>query len=251
MTLAGRLLKIVILVTVLAALLFFCEFILRNVIGIVPSTDRMVTYQFDDTLGWKTRSDYKYYRSSHYYGHFNYYNPQGFPTDFARWHEDASTTTPSIAILGSSHAESYYLPYEQSFPYLLEQKFREKGAEKQVLNLGVSGYAPDQYLLRARTEFPKYHVTDIVVVFFPYNDLPGIESDEYQGFAKPYFKDSLASPENLPLAPPPSQKEEIGLSAQIRNTAIYTLLRPMLRKAININLRVSTKQPQPFDAAQM
>ena len=120
-----------------------------------------------------------------------------------------------------------------------------------MLNLGVSGYAPDQYLLRARTELPKYPVTDIVVIFFPYNDLAGIESDEYQGFAKPRFKDSLAMPENLPLTPPLPQKEETSVVAQVRNTAMYTLLRPVLRKAIAINLRESTKQPKPFEDAQM
>ena len=117
-----RLIKTAVFVLVLIAALFLCEYILRNVVGIVPGTERMVTYQFDDTLGWKSRADYKYYRSSLYYGHFNYYDPQGFPTDVMRWHEAASSSASSVAILGSSHAESYYLPYEQSFPYLIEKK---------------------------------------------------------------------------------------------------------------------------------
>jgi hypothetical protein len=237
------------IISALAVLvLVFCvsEFVLRTVVGIEPSTGRMVTYQFDDTLGWTTRSDYKYYRSSLYYGQFNYYNPQGFPTDAEHWHQNASTTAPSIAILGSSFAESYYVPYEESFPYLIEQQ-----SKKQVLNLGVSGYAPDQYLLRARVELPKYHVKDIVAIFFPINDLPGIYSDSYQSFTKPYFTDSLDTPVNMPLTPPEPEIAQTGLVARIRNTAIYTLLRPIVRKAIEINLAVSTKQPQGFDAIQM
>ncbi|OGZ05347.1 MAG: hypothetical protein A3C93_04880 [Candidatus Lloydbacteria bacterium RIFCSPHIGHO2_02_FULL_54_17] len=241
-----RLIKTAVFVLVLIAALFLCEYILRNVVGIVPGTERMVTYQFDDTLGWKSRADYKYYRSSLYYGHFNYYDPQGFPTDVMRWHEAASSSASSVAILGSSHAESYYLPYEQSFPYLIEKK-----TGKQVLNLGVSGYAPDQYLLRARAELPKYDVSDIVIIFFPYNDLPGIESDEYQGFMKPRFGDSLLAPENLPLVPPAPPKEETGIVARVRNSAVYTLLRPVVRKAIAVNLRTSAKQPQPFETEEM
>ncbi len=227
---------------------FFCtEYFLRIVVGIDPTTDRMATYQFDDLLGWKTRSDYKFYRSSLYYGQFNYYNPEGFPTTAARWHEHASTTQQSVAMLGSSFVESYYLPYEESFPYLIEKKLNGK----QVLNLGVSGYAPDQYLLRARAALPVYNVTDIVAVLFPINDLPGIESDEYQGFAKPYFKDSFDVPANMPLLPATPSSKPSGLVAQVRNTATYTLLRPLVRKAIGFNLKVSAKQPQVFDVTKM
>lgn len=239
-------LKIISAVVVIVVVVLLSEFVLHTLIGIVPGTDRMVTYQFDDTLGWKTRSDYKYYRSSLYYGQFNYYNPQGFPTDAAHWHKAASTIAPSIAILGSSFTESYYLPYEESFPFLIEKKTR-----KQVLNLGVSGYAPDQYLLRARVELPKYNIENIVAIFFPYNDLPGIDSDSYQGFAKPYFKDSLDTPVNMPLRTPTPEPPQTGIVAQARNTALYTLLRPIVRKAITINLHTSTKQAERFDSAQM
>ena len=234
-------------VLIIFVLLGITEFVLRNVIGIVPSSDRMVTYQFDDTLGWTTRNDFKYYRSSLYYGQFNYYNPQGFPTDAADWHTSVSTTAPSIAIVGSSFAESYYLPYEESFPYLIE-----KGSGRQILNLGVSGYAPDQYLLRARAVLPQYaDVKDIVIIFFPFKDLLGIDTDDYQGFQKPYFKESLAKPVNAPLIPPPPAITETGVIAQIRNTAVYTLLRPLMRKAVGINLKESTSMPRVFDAEHM
>lgn len=247
MSIKKRISQVAIGALVLVLIFGLGEFFLRTVVGITPTTDRMATYQFDDVLGWKTRSDYKFYRSSLYYGQFNYYNPQGFPTTASRWHNDASTTTPSVAMLGSSFVESYYLPYEQSFPYLIEQKLNDK----QVLNLGVSGYAPDQYLLRARVTLPAYNVTDIVAVLFPINDLPGIETDDYQGFAKPYFTDSLETPVNMPLLPANPDPKQSGVVAQIRNTATYTLLRPLVRKAIGFNLKVSAKQPQVFDAAKM
>lgn len=239
--------KVIVTIIAVIAVLVLAEFVLRRWVGIDPSTDRMIAYQFDDTLGWKPRGDFKYYRSSLYYGQFNYYNPDGFPTNFARWHIPASTTTPSIAILGSSLTESYYLPYEESFPYLIEQK--AKG--KQVLNLGVSGYAPDQDLLRARMVLPNYHVTDIVAIFFPLNGLRDIDADRYQGFAKPHLDLALSKPINVPLQPPPLPPAEKGIIAGIRNTAIYTLLRPFVRKGVGLSLRVSTKQSQRFDPEQM
>jgi hypothetical protein len=231
---------------VIGVVIVSTEIVLRKVVGVDPTTDRMATYQFDSTLGWTTRHDFKFYRSSLYYGQFNYYGPEGFPTTRDAWHTRASTSSPSIAFLGSSFVESYYVPYEESFPYHVKE-----ATGKQVLNLGVSGYAPDQYLLRARTTLPQYNVTDIVAVLFPINDLPGIATDQYQGFAKPYFKDNLDTPVNMPLHEPELTQKETGVAAEIRSTALYTLLRPIVRKAIGINLKESTKMPQTFDPKKM
>ncbi len=231
---------------ILIALLLGGEIFLLKVVGVVPSTDRMATYQFDENLGWKTRSDFKYYRSSLYYGHFNYYSPEGYPTDRAHWHSAAARNVPTIAFLGSSHAESYYLPYEQSFPYRVEQ-----ASGKQVVNLGVSGYAPDQYLLRARAELPKYPVTDIVVIFFPFNDLPNIERSDYQDVAKPVFGETFDRPINTPLTPPPPAPVGMGFVARVRSSATYTLLRPLVRRMLPVKIKVSTKQPGTYDPAQM
>lgn len=229
----------------LAALLAVIEGGLR-LWGIDPSTERMVAYQFDPTLGWKTREDFKYYRSSLYYGQFNYYNPEGLPTSADKWHDRASTTLPSIAILGSSFAESYYLPYEESFPALIE-----RAAGKPVLNFGVSGYAPGQYLLRAREEFPKYTLTDIVVIFFPYKDLPGLDENEYQGYEKPYFGETLDKPVNTPVTLRSPEKKKEGFVGYVRNSALYTLLRPYVRKEIALGLREGNKTAIRYDGTTM
>lgn len=231
------------------AILVLAELGLRAY-GIVPSGDRMVGYQFDETIGWKTRPDFKQYRSSLYYGHFNYYDAAGFPSDSANQHTSKSTTTPSIAFVGSSFAESYYVPYDQSFPELVDEAI----PEKQVLNLGVSGYSPAQYLLRAREELPKYETSDIVVIFFPYKDLPGLQDANYQGYMKPYFAlgGTLDTPANLPLIlPPESAVPTGGFANAVRSTSLYTFLRPYIRKSVNVGLIEDTKTAGVYDPALM
>ncbi len=48
--------------------------------GITPSTDRLFAYEFDETLGWAPKQSFKYFRSTPYYGHFNYYVRKVFPS---------------------------------------------------------------------------------------------------------------------------------------------------------------------------
>jgi len=70
---------------------------------------------------------------------------------------------------------------------------------KQVVNLGVAGYAPDQYLLTARRHLDEYYLTDVVVMFFPANDIADLFRTDKNGYAKPMFGESLDAPLNTPL----------------------------------------------------
>ena len=163
--------------------------------GITGYQDRLSIYQFDDTLGWIPKPNTRYFRSNRDYAHYNYFGPQGFPASKQDWHKSLSKSLPTIAFIGDSFSESYYLPYELTFPYLVGNKF----PAKQVMNLGVSGYAPGQYLITARRHLGAYNTTDIIVTFFPHNDIPDFSKSTYQGYSKPLFEDSLAKPANTPL----------------------------------------------------
>lgn len=163
--------------------------------GISDRGDRLSIYEFDDTLGWTTRPNTRYFRSTRDYAHFNYYNAQGFPIAKQDWQQKLSNETATIAFIGDSFTEGYYLPYEKTYPYLIDQRF----PAKQIVNLGVAAYSPEQYLLAARKHLNNYNVTDIVVTFFPFNDLPEMSKDTNLGYAKPVFGDSLTSPTNTPL----------------------------------------------------
>lgn len=151
---------------ILAALLLMEGWFRLN--GITGFQDRLSVYEFDDILGWKTKPDSKAFRSTGNFAHYNYYGPQGFPVDKDNWEESLNADTPSVAIIGDSLTEGYYLPYENTFTYLIDQKV----PDIQVINLGVSGYAPDQYLLFARRHIDDYNVTDVIVIFFPRQRCP-------------------------------------------------------------------------------
>ena len=73
--------------------------------GIIPYANRMNVYDFDNTLGWKTKKNFKFYRSTTEFSHWNYYNLEGFPTDKAGFNKTTNTLKPSIALIGDSFAE--------------------------------------------------------------------------------------------------------------------------------------------------
>jgi len=220
-----------------------------RVYGVTPQQDRLSVYEFDSTLGWRTRKSFRFFRSSHYYAHFTYYNLDGFPTDEKNWLHSADRTIPSITIIGDSFVEGYYLPYELTFPYLIDNEI----TDRQVINLGVSGYSPDQYLLQARRHLNKYHLTNIVVMFFPANDIPYIDEDMYFGYAKPVFPStSFETPINIPL----SQRQEAHCADVLHwltnHSAIYTLMRPFVQRFFtepDINYVATKFQKEEMDRA--
>jgi len=97
---------------------------------------------------------------------------------------------PSVAIIGDSFVEGYCLPYKKSFAYLLGDLVKDK----QIINLGVNGYSPDQYLLYSRRHLKNFNVKDIIVAFFPYNDIPMVfrkyTESQKLGYSKPYFEEN-------------------------------------------------------------
>ncbi|MGQ0734407.1 MAG: SGNH/GDSL hydrolase family protein [Acidobacteriota bacterium] len=196
--------------------------------GISGGQDRMSVYQFDPELGWTTRKSHRVFRSTGAYGHFSYFNPDGFPTTRELWHTAAGTETPSVAIIGDSFAEGYYLPYESTFPYLLSQRL----PDAQVLNLGVGGYSPDQYLLSARRILGHFNVMAIVVTLFSGNDLTFLSSPTMQGYSKPVFGSTLDRPQNTPLVDRRREGAGGGVSDFVESmldlTATFRVVKPVL-----------------------
>ena len=182
--------------------------------GVTGYQETLGIYEFDETLGWRTKQSSRTFRSTRNFAHFNYFNPQGFPVDRENWRKSLDRNTPSIAFIGDSFTEGFYLPYEETFTYLVDQRF----PNKQVVNLGVSGYAPDQYLLAARRHLGEYNITYVVGMFFPANDIPDLLKTEASGYAKPVFGESLDAPLNTPL-----QKLEGDSRVGFRGTVLRTL----------------------------
>jgi hypothetical protein len=243
-------LKIALAVFCVALTLLVAEGLLRA-FGVQPTEARLDIYRFDDTLGWVNQKNKKFYRSSPSYGHWIHFNAEGVPTTAADWQKPPDYKSPTILMVGDSFVESYYVPYDKSFPYLVSQAV----GDRKVVNLGVSGYGPEQYLLRARAEAPKYNVSDVVVVFFATNDVPFIDEAYYEGgYAKPVFGDTFDRPTNVPLPAPHEGKTRHWLRHQLVTTSMYRVLLPFIGRWTNPQRMLASHaelmlDPQRFDKA--
>jgi len=204
--------------------IFLAEFVAR-MLDVKPLETRLERYEFDETLGWRTRKEYATFISRRYYAHHLYYNSDGFPTSNSGIKKAASRQVPSIALIGDSFIEGYYLPYEETIAALLDRR-----TEKQVLNFGVSGYSPGQYLLSSRRYFDDYNITDIVVFLFAFNDIEAVNSDDYLGYAKPLISEPSYQPVNVPL----ERREQDGVNRGLIKTtldkfALWSLIKPFFR----------------------
>lgn len=199
------------------------EFVVR-MFDVRPYQTRLERYEFDETLGWITRKSYATYISKRRYAHQLYYDRDGFPSGKDGVDAEASRELPSIALIGDSFVEGYYLPHEQTLAHRLAEL-----TGKQVLNLGVSGYSPGQYLLSARRHLGRYDVTDIVVFLFAFNDIPYVGADMYRGYAKPLVSAESYEAENLPLEKMTGTEAETrGFVKNILDKfALWSLVKPM------------------------
>lgn len=213
--------KIILSITITTVVL---EVLLRF-FGISPGVylvHRLEPYKFDHELGWVTRPGSAYLRISPEYMHYNFYNPQGYPVEFEKRNQPLNRQTNKVVLIGNSFVESYYLPYKKSFPYLLDASIQDK----EILNLGVSGYTPAQYLLQARRNLPNFKISSIVVIFVPYQDITYLSAPYFPGgYAKPIFKKgNYTKPSNTPLSNTSPKR-----TSQIEDfSSIATFLQPVM-----------------------
>ena len=212
--------------------LFILEGAVR-LVGIPATQNRLPKMEFDDTLGWRIKKSSSIFNSFAHAAHFSYYNPDGFAVQKENWELPLSREAPSVAFVGDSFTEGNYLPYEETFAHLLDQKL----TTKQVINLGVRGYASDQYLLAARQRLGDYNVTDIVVMFFPYNDVPEALQDTADGYAKPLFGDSFDKPLNTPLTQLEGNDNTPAILEPVANrSALIQVVKPIFGQYVLVPL---------------
>jgi len=224
--------NLVLIISSCAFALGVIEIALR-VYGIKGTAPRPVTRlkinDFHSELGWWPRAARSYYRSDPYYGHFNYYNAARMPVTAVFVDDLPDRESPTIAFIGDSFVEGYYVPYERSFVHLVDLEFDDY----QVINLGVSGYNPSQYLLRARMDLPSYNIHYVIVGFFAYNDVIKVDHPYMQGYARPVFGDDLQTPTNTPLSKEKGNTPEVSLLHKLaRKSALYSIVRPLYYKVI-------------------
>ncbi|MCP5022502.1 MAG: hypothetical protein GY930_12105 [bacterium] len=81
---------------------------------------------------------------------------------------DSERGRPRIMVFGDSFVMSDNEPYAKTFSAQLAGQWQDR---VEVLCAGVTGYGPDQTLLRMEDMLPKYKPDGVVLVFCSYNDL--------------------------------------------------------------------------------
>lgn len=217
------------------SLLFIFEIGLR-IYGVQPGTyitNRFHPYDFDPELGWVTKPSSTYLRISPDYMHYNYYNPQGYPSAFDDREKQISNDNEKIVLIGNSFVEGYYVPYEHSIPQLLQKKIN-----REVLNLGVSGYTPEQYLLQARKHLPKFKYDKIFVFYYPYQDAFFLGKRFYfGGYEKPVLDESTKNQLNAPII----KKEKSEKYVIEDYSSLVTFLQPVTAR-ISATFGISRKR---------
>ena len=133
-------------------------------------------YQFDPELGWTLRPQISVRRASAEYQHQVATGPHGFRGDPPR---GAART---VVVLGDSFVEAFQVPRAHTFVARLDEAL---GPDTQVLNYGVSGYAPDQEALLWQRLAPTVPAQDVVLLVYGANDVLGVLRDRGHGMAKP------------------------------------------------------------------
>ncbi len=216
--------------------------------GINPNTGLYSAYQFDETIGWVPRKNFKYYRSNLYFAHFNYYDQYGFPTGRTTFDRTLDQEKPTFAIMGDSFAQGHYVPYEASIAGVLENDF----PDHQIVTMGVSGHSPDQTYLYTKDLLEQFTIAKAGILFFSYNDIEAVHSDTFQGYNKPYFEDPYGEPVNLPLQVDKRVEAKKTIIEKIlHNSALYSTVRPLLRSKIAYRLKTAVESPVVYDANQM
>ncbi len=76
-----------------------------------------------------------------------------------------------IMVYGDSNVQAMFTILENTFPYRLESRLKQVlNRDIEVINAGVVGFGPDQYLLRFGDEVDVYHPNLVIFVVFADND---------------------------------------------------------------------------------
>jgi hypothetical protein len=137
-----------------------------------------------------------------------------------------------IAIQGDSTVAGFGLQPEETLPYQLQSYLRAYDADKKnyyVLNWGVSGYDPHQYILQAREMLQRYNVTLLIMVFNLGNDFGASALSNSYGIPRPYFSKSSGTLELV--YPPRSTNEQVYAYKFIRDYEQYDSVLDPLNKA--------------------
>lgn len=85
----------------------------------------------------------------------------------------------TLMLIGDSYPEAFQVPYEESFPGLLEARFGAAGGAVGLRNVSSGGWDPNHYLFAIRRYLPRDPSSVVVVCVFVGNDIVDSRVDAY------------------------------------------------------------------------
>lgn len=174
-------------------------------------------YRYDQLLGWKLSPGASVIQLHQDFKTSYSMNNEGFRDDV----DYAARKKPGkkrIMIFGDSFAFGVGVPNKKTFSKILEA---ESSGKYEVLNFGVSGYDPGQYLLSLKEDGLKYNPDIVVYAIYLGNDIIDLgldhlsQGDKY----KPYFtiENGNFILQNVPV---PTEKATYGEDTRVKNSFI-------------------------------
>lgn len=149
-------------------------------------------------------------------------------------HPFARTGARRAVVLGDSFVWGFGVEDDEIFTHLVE---RAADPPLEVVNLGVSGYGPDQELLLWRELGRNWQPDTVVLLVTPYTDLVDVASNERHGYAKPVFRLTEDGELRLANVPVPTRREWAEKAE--RSTAPPSWAATLLGRSVTANLVVT------------
>jgi hypothetical protein len=142
--------------------------------------ERNMLFRHDMELGWfpvkNSAATYTGFRVVHIR-----HNSMGF-----RDREHTDRTRPAVLFLGDSFVWGYDVEQEERFT----ERLSERMPDREIINMGVSGYGTDQEYLLLQKFFPRFKPDIVFLIFCSDNDMLDNSSNRiaYGEYYKPYFE---------------------------------------------------------------
>jgi hypothetical protein len=149
---------------------------------------------------------------------------------------------PRLVVVGDSYAASYGVPESAAFHTVLARDYLP-GWE--VINLGVSGYGPDQATLMYETTGARYRPDVAVLAFFVHGHFRN--NERFRSYAKPYFtldESGALVLHDEHLLPPDALLEEYRSGARRIGGWTHSYAWAALRRELRLPFALRTIDPE-------
>ena len=145
-----------------------CIVLMEVIVRIIAPQNPNYT-MFDEDLSFKHIPNFEFDYARQEFDNQIKFNSEGL-RDF-EYPFEKEEGTYRIAVIGDSFPEGLQVPFDKTFPKLLEQDLNNlKQTKVEVINFGTGGYGTEQEYIILKDQALKYH-PDLVIFVFSMNDI--------------------------------------------------------------------------------